>query len=274
MAVVCMVNFKGGVGKTTLCLALADFLSGIHQRRVLLIDLDPQANLSFACVGEERWGMLDKKELTVADAFRQVSERRPRVLHVEMVSRVARALPVAVVVSTPRLTDVETDILGAPTARGARAVGPYDLLREALGRNLAAYDDVIIDCPPSLGVITLNGLAMADGWLVPVMPTPVAVAGVPQLFARVQEFTKTIGHPLRKYGTIINAYSAGTNLHASTLHEVAGRKEFQPVWNTRIRYSVRLGEGYAGAGPKTLSQRWGTAYADLLALAEEYTRRV
>ena len=69
MAVVSIINFKGGVGKTTMTLALSDFLSSLYRKRVLLIDLDPQANLTIACIGDERWAQLDKRKETVADLF-------------------------------------------------------------------------------------------------------------------------------------------------------------------------------------------------------------
>jgi chromosome partitioning protein len=225
-------------------------------------------------VGNNRWDELDKKRRTLADVFWAVVEGRDAGVHVEVVNRVSGAVPVSLVASTPRLSDVEAEAMEADQAWRRRVGSPYLVLHTALSRYTDAFDHVLVDCPPSLGVVTLNGLALSDGYLIPVTPTPVAIAGIAQLADKIASFSAGIARPLRRYGTIINAIDSRTNLHDSIIRELERQKTVTPIWSTRIRQSVRAQEGWDNPGPRTLTQRWGALYGDYQSLAEEYLRRV
>lgn len=274
MAVVCLINMKGGVGKTTLTLALSDFLSSLHRKRVLLIDLDPQANLTTAAIGENRWAQVDQKRRTVADAFDAIVRGEAPAVHTEIVGRVTGAVPVALIAGTPRLADIEAEAMETDQTWRIKVGSPYMVLHRALFKDLDLYDHVLIDCPPSLGVVTLNGLMLADGYLIPVMPSPVAVAGIKQLAAKIEGFSKNMRRPLKRYGTVVNRIDARTNLHLTIIRELEKQPEVTPIWNSRIRHSVRAEEGWDDSSSKTLIQRWGALYPDLMTFTEEFTRRV
>ncbi|MCK6506254.1 ParA family protein [Myxococcota bacterium] len=273
MTAVCVINRKGGVGKTTLTLALADFLGGLYRKRVLLVDLDPQANLSIGCIGEERWDALDRKGLTVAGLFEAIVAGRTPVVHLESVQRISRSAACSLLVSTPRLSEVEAESMEADQGWRQRVGSPYLVLHTALHRHFEAYDYVLMDCPPSLGVVTYNGLMLANGYLVPVLPSPVSIAGVTQLVDRIQEVSRSWRRPLTRYGTIINRYSDHKNSHRAILAELNSKPQVQPIWNTRVPDTVRAEEGYQ-PGLQTLVQRWGTLHPSLGALTEEFVRRV
>ncbi|WP_309897179.1 ParA family protein [Archangium sp.] len=274
MTVVSLINRKGGVGKTTLTLALADHLSSLYRKRILLLDLDSQANLSTAAIGEERWQDLDRGRQTVADVFEAVVQRRSVPPHVEPVRRIKGALPVQLVASTPRLADIEADAMEGATEWRRRVGSPYLVLQQVLGPLCENFDYVLIDCPPSIGVITLNGLALSDGYLIPVMPSPIAVSGIELLVGRIQKFAKGLGRTLRRYGTVVNRIDTRTQLHHAITSELKKNPEAEPVWASQIRASVRAEEGWDQPGPRTLIQRWGTLHADFAALTEEFLRRV
>lgn len=274
MTAVCLINRKGGVGKTTLTLALSDFLSGLHRKRVLLVDLDPQANLTTSAIGVTRWAELDKRGLTVADAFQAVVRgETPRVI-TDAVQRVAGGIPVQLVPSTPRLSDIESEAMETDQAWRRRVGSPYLVIHQLLSVQADAYDYVLIDCPPSLGVVTLNGLALADGYLMPVKPDALSTAGLPQLVAKVTAFASGLRRPLRRYGTVLNDFKSTANLGYTIRAELAADQDIGPLWDTQIGNSVKLPEGVEGHTPKTLTQRWTTALPDLNALTQEFLRRV
>lgn len=273
MSVVAIVNRKGGVGKTTLTVALADFLTALHNKRILLIDLDAQGNLTIACVGDDRWQELERARWTVADVFDDVVHGRSPFVHKEPVSRIHRARAISLIPGTPRLADVEAEALEGDQ-RWKKRIEPNRILQSALQRHTEAYDYTLVDCPPSLTLSSYNGLALADGYLIPVMPSHVAVYGIEQIGARIDAFSMQIGRKLKRYGTIVNRVDTRTNSHAAVIAELERNPDAAPVWKTKVRASVRAEEGWRNPDSLTLSQRWGTLYGDLEALAQEFVRRV
>lgn len=274
MTAVSMINRKGGVGKTTLSIALADILASTFRKRVLLVDLDPQANLTIAAIGPDRWEKIDRARLTLADAFLSAVQGHAAAPHIETVNRVRGGEPVSLIPSTPRLSDVEAEAMESDQAWRRRVGSPYLVVHQLLGARVDVYDYVIIDCPPSLGVITLNGLAISDGFLMPVMPSAVSMAGLNQLVDKAESFGRSLGRPIKRYGTVVNRFESGANAHLNAMRELRANKAIAPVWDAIVKKSVRAEEGYDNPAPLTLNQRWGTLHADLLALAEEFVRRV
>jgi chromosome partitioning protein len=274
MAIVSLINRKGGVGKTTLTLALSDFLTSVYRKRILLLDLDPQANLTLACVGEDRWAELDHRHKTVADVFEDVVRNVAVAPHIEAINRIRGAIPAQLLASTPRLSDIESEAMESDQAWRRRVGSPYLVLTQALSRLSDGYDYVLLDCPPSLGVITVNGLAFSDGYLIPVMPSPVAISGIEQVVRKIGSFATGLRRSIKRYGTIINRMDGRTNLHPTIISELERNPEAKPVWATRIRASVHAEEGWAQHEARTLLQRWGSLHGDFAALTEEFIRRV
>ncbi len=175
MAVVTsIINLKGGVGKTTLTLALAHYLAGEHGKRVLVIDLDPQTNATIALVTERRWRERDQGGQTLYQLFKDQLDGTqlfsPRDAILTRVSNVNGGIPgldlLPSSIRLHRIQDKITKIADLDTFRG----GPVFALRDSLREVLPHYDHVLIDCPPNLGVITLNGIALSRYFLIPVVP--------------------------------------------------------------------------------------------------------
>lgn len=286
MTAIAMINRKGGVGKTTLVLALADFLSAQHGRKVLVVDLDPQASASLGLIGEEAWVVVDRSRRTVADLFEsQARGGQVGDLVVPNVSTIrgpARGR-IDLLVGSPRLQEAEDELMDPRTNWKYRAVGPYIVLdhyAERLGLK-KAYDTILIDCPPAIGAATINGLMIADGFVVPVMPTNVSVVGVSQVVARIRQHEQESGRRVKHYGTIVNAVQAGNRSHALIMEELRSKPELQPIWTTTVPKTTIAERAWTpDAAVRTLLQRWGggnagsALYASLDALAREFLRRI
>jgi len=186
VTVIAVVNQKGGVGKTTVALGLASAASHAG-RRVAVVDLDPQAN---ATSGLAVW----EAPTTVDDAL--AAERAGAVAEVLVASgwEVAGSPP-DVAASTPRLAQREPQLATDP-------VGAQDRLRLAMAG--LDHDVVIIDCPPSLGLLTVNGLFAADRALVVTEPSAWASDGVAQVTRTIERISMRRPEPLELAGIVVN----------------------------------------------------------------------
>lgn len=287
MVAVCVVNRKGGVGKTTLTIALADFLSTLHGYRILVVDLDPQANASLALLGEDGWFAAENARLTVADLFDAVRAQGdiPAGLGHRLVrsgtERVKGSLKrISVVPCSPRLQEIEEGMMEGESGWRYVIGSPYFILHSALVNEVfSRFDYVLIDCPPALGVATLNGLTAATGFLIPTIADHISTIGAPQLVDRIRRHGEHLRRPLKHYGTIVNRFKSSTRLHSAVLAEMQSKPEFLPVWDTRIPDTVKSEEGYLSHDTTlTLKGRYGGQshhyFAALGALAEEFIRRI
>ena len=154
------INLKGGVGKTTTTVAMAEFMSGVMGKRVLVIDLDPQTNATLMMIGEDRWCKLNEKKHTLARLFQDALEPDNKRFDFDAtlqkgVSNVKEARTIDLLPSSWDLIAAQDRLASMPPGRFYAAT-PTQLLERAVKSHLDDYDVVIIDCPPSLGIITLK----------------------------------------------------------------------------------------------------------------------
>ncbi len=214
-------NQKGGVGKTTSAVNLTAYLAALG-RRVLLIDMDAQANAS-SSMG------IDKSKLTVSSydvllgnvtAAKATLKNEKYNLHI--------------IPSSPALAAAEIELVGE-LAREYR-------LRQALATEVEKYDYILIDCPPSLGLLTVNALTAATtGVLIPVQCEYLALEGLSQLSRTVQLVKQRLNPKLEIAGLLLTMYDARTALSQQVAAEV---EKFygSRVFSTRIPRNVRLSE--------------------------------
>ncbi len=250
MAVVTsIINLKGGVGKTTLTLALAHYLAGEHGKRVLVIDLDPQTNATIALVTERRWRERDQAGQTLYQLFKdQVEGTRlfsAQEAILTRVSNVGGGIPgldlMPSSIRLHRIQDRITKIADLDTFRG----GPVYALREALRDTLQQYDHVLIDCPPNLGVITLNGIAISRYFLIPVVPDILSTLGVPLVLDRMADFALRAQHEIFGLGIVVSRFRAASRLHKQTVMSM--RRDaipgiHPPIFNSIITEDVGVAE--------------------------------
>ena len=248
--IIAVVNQKGGVGKTTTAVNLAAALTE-QGKRVLVCDFDPQANATSG------FG-IDKRKVS----------------HTSYDMIIGEAAPADCVVST-RFADVipsAADLAGA----AVELIG-MDRREQQLKKGLNAlrdkYDVIFIDCPPSLDMLTLNGLCAADGILIPVQCEYYALEGLSDLMATLRSVKRRLNQSLDIFGVVLTMFDGRTNFSTQVAQEV--RRHFPgKVFTTAIPRNVRLAEAPSHGlpvGAYDRSSRGAVAYREL---AEEVARKL
>lgn len=216
-----LANQKGGVGKTTTSINLGAYLAKLGQR-VLLVDIDPQANAT-SSVGIDKNGVQSGSY----DALLALEHEAPNIL-------TNPKLKISVLPASPALAGAEVELVDE-LARETR-------LKRALATISDRYDYILIDCPPSLSLLTLNGLvAAADGVLIPVQCEYLALEGLGQLTQTIERVRNAISPDLQVRGVIMTMFDSRTNLANDVVEEV--RRYFpSKVFEAVIPRSVRLAE--------------------------------
>lgn len=167
-AVIATISLKGGVGKTTVTAGVAEFLAGEFGRSVLLVDLDSQINLTTMFLGDARWLALNSAGHTLATLFADAVDGTAEFSLENTCQRVSTVRGVGGIDLIPSSLDLieATEEVSAMRVRTDDTLAGVSALRDALAPIANDYDIVLIDCPPNMGPITLNGLAMADAYII------------------------------------------------------------------------------------------------------------
>jgi chromosome partitioning protein len=248
--IVALANQKGGVGKTTTAVNLSAYLAlGL---RVLLVDLDPQANATSSLGIDPNGTNLSTYEALIGQAP----------LGDAIISSGRDQLDLAP--ASRALAGAQVELIEMPDREHR--------LRRALAGVRDRYDVVLIDCPPSLGILTLNALVAADLLLAPVQCEYLALEGVAQLMNTLELVRATLNPRLELLGMLMTMYDPRTRLSSQVVEEV--RRHFpQRTFDTVIPRSVRLSEAPSFGKPVLEyepASRGAGAYADL---AQELIRR-
>ena len=261
--VVATINLKGGVGKTTTTVALAEFLSGEFNKKVLAIDLDPQTNLTTVLIGEPKWQVLNDAGHTLAtlfkDALRPEGESPEFDLEKTLQKRVSPVDAVRKVDLLPSsldLIDVQDRLASMPSGKFF-SNNPTDLLRRAVKDVLPNYDYVLIDCPPNLGIVTLNGLRIADGYIIPTIPDVLSTYGIPQIQTRVRAFSDNIGEDIAEIGIIVSKFRAASTIHQNTVQRMIDDPKLPPVFDQLIPEANQIAASAEYQSYSTLRQKYG-----------------
>ncbi|MFC4427802.1 ParA family protein [Deinococcus navajonensis] len=231
--VLSLINLKGGVAKTTTAVQLAETLAFVRGRKVLVLDLDPQTNATLALIGEERWAQADAQGQTLAHLFldllggtRHFDPAAAILRGVSNLGGLAEAEArsggrVDLLPSSIRLIDVQ-DRMGDIAARTHYAVNPMEVVRQHLAPHFAAYDYVLIDCPPNLGFVTQNGLEVSDHYLVPTIPDRLSTYGIAQIAGRIAALQRARALRLTCLGVIVTKYQSSSAQHQRGLARLSG----------------------------------------------------
>jgi chromosome partitioning protein len=243
-----LVNQKGGVGKTTTVINLGAYLAYFGQR-VLLVDLDPQANAT-ACLGVD-------KETVRGGTYESLIENSPAASHILHNPR----LKISLLPASPALAGAEVELVGE--------LARENYLKNALSPILDRYDYILIDCPPSLGLLTLNGIIAArEGVIIPVQCEYLPLEGLSQLTQTLDRIRKAVFPELKIRGVLLTMFDGRTNLSNDVVDEV--RRHFSDlVFAAIIPRTVRLAEAPSYGQPISVYAPSSNGAESYTALARE-----
>jgi len=248
--IVALANQKGGVGKTTTAINLGASVAAC-ERKVLLVDLDPQANATSGV------GLPKNEEQSMYPVLLEGMSMRDIIRPTEL-----QMLSIA---------PSSVDLVGAEVELGD-VIGREFHLRRALEEVARDYDYVLIDSPPSLGLLTINALTAADSVLVPMQCEYFAMEGVSQLLGTIERVRESLNPGLEIEGIALTMYDERMNLSRQVAEEV--RNHFgEKVYKTVIPRNVRLGEAPSFGKPIILYDIRSRGSEAYLNLAKEFIRR-
>lgn len=217
---IAIFNQKGGVGKTTTNINLAACLA-LKGRKILIIDIDPQGNTTSG-IG------ISKKGLNNTTYEVLVDDKKPEeaILHTSVAN-------LDIIPASVQLAGAEIELV--------QLEGREKRLKKAIDRIKDQYDFIFIDCPPSLGLLTINSLTAVDSVLIPIQCEFYALEGVSQLMSTIELVKKNLNKNLEIQGVILSMFDGRTNLSIQVVEEV--KKYFKDkVYTTVIPRNVRLAE--------------------------------
>lgn len=217
---IAIFNQKGGVGKTTTNINLCSYLAS-WGKRILTIDIDPQGNTTSG-IGIDKSGI----KLSVYDVIIGGTEAKDAIIETPVKN-------LFIIPSTVQLAGAEIEL----TELNRREVK----LREAIKSVSSDFDFIFIDCPPSLGLLTINALAAVDSVIIPIQCEFYALEGVGQLIKTLQLVKRSLNPHLEIQGVVLSMYDGRTNLSTAVVDEV--KKFFKgKVYSTMIPRNIRLAE--------------------------------
>ncbi|MBQ8546820.1 MAG: ParA family protein [Clostridia bacterium] len=253
--IISFANQKGGVGKTTSALNSAAML-GVLDKRVLLLDLDPQANSTSA---------LGISKNAVKYSIYEVFTGKVEDISKAIIKTSFKNL--WIIPSNMSLASIEAEL----TDQGGRVSYLKNILNELRGRDL--FDYVIIDCPPSLGMITINALVASNGLIIPTQCEYFALEGLTQLMMSVKQIKSRYNSNLNITGILITMFTPRFKLSQEVLSELE-KYYFDIIFEQKISRSVVISESSSFAEPLYYYSKYSKSSLEYMKVAKEIILRI
>jgi chromosome partitioning protein len=277
--VVSVVNMKGGVGKSTTVASLAETLS-TEGLRVLVIDLDPQSNVSMMLAGQDRWIDLRQKNKTIDEYFNQfVYSTEPRFFRdfiAHTVSDLGGEPKLDLLIATPEFRYIERHALEKWVSQGfdIRQLNTrFSRLTHSAIENVSDnYDLVLFDCPPGISMFAEAAIELSEFIIIPTIPDYVSRLGIFAFRKRALRSMEQRRFTDERIWTLITKFEAGNTLHKSEADMLASQFN---VFDTRIPQTEAIARAAEWSEHKrTIDQKYGEAAVVIRKLAAEFRERV
>jgi chromosome partitioning protein len=269
VSVVSLINLKGGVAKTTTTVQLAECLASEFNKRVLVVDLDPQTNATISLIDEERWEELKENNLTLFHLFNDKLEQTTLFDMDEAIQRGVSNLHLPnlhLLASSIQFIDIQ-DRLNEVSAKTHHMINPMEVLKTAIKPYLNNYEYVLIDCPPNLGNITKNGMEISNYYLIPTIPDTLSTYGIPQIVRQINDFSKARRLQIQCMGLVITKFDSRSRAHARGRESLPARfakifDELQlppaPIFNAEMPQANATSEAMDfGLAQSTFKKKYG-----------------
>ncbi|WP_080708461.1 ParA family protein [Aeromonas hydrophila] len=224
--IISFINLKGGVGKTTTSVNIAATLAATHNKKVLLIDLDPQTNATVCLITQPEWQEIHNRKQTLFHLFEDMLRSTTNFkIKNAIVKNVSEIKGLDLLPSSLEFVNIQDEI---PEISNKEYVSHVDILGNAISNVKDEYDYIIIDCPPNLGAITLNGINISDYYIVPTIPDILSIIGIDLITNRIDVFkAKKNTCKVSLAGIIFTKVDYRTNLHNSKMAQLRQSKNLK-----------------------------------------------
>jgi len=270
--VISFINMKGGVGKTTCAVNIAAYLAREHQKRVLLVDLDPQTNASLSVMTEKRWTKWQDENGTMADIL-EVDAKRRGAEHAKLkdciIHDVLEEIPgLDLIPSHLKLTFLDLDLAARP--------GRERIFTRKLEKVKMEYDVIICDCAPNLMTGTQNALYASDSFFIPMQPDYLSSIGLELLLDRLAYLRKSLEFKISCLGAAFTRVRAHLHYHQETMARLREAKGLKRVhfFETVIPENIKLAEAPMEARPIALHDASATGAEAFRNLTAEFLERL
>jgi chromosome partitioning protein len=283
--VVSFINLKGGVAKTTTSVGIAEILAKDFRKHILFIDLDPQTNATINLISEEEWRQRNQEGRTLAQLFKdKLRPELPPKFNIEQsivhsVSTIDGGIArLDLLPSSIEFIEIQ-EKLPFVAMQGNYENNPQDILRRALSPVIDRYDFIIIDCPPSLGIVTKNGLRFSTHYVIPTIPDIVSTWGIFQIVANIADFADSTNRVIKPMGIIATKVQGTMDLHSRVIAELRDGRLFDgkntefkqpPLFKGIVMQNVNTARGAdSEANLNTFRKKYGPNYEPLQNIAKE-----
>ncbi|MEA5155276.1 ParA family protein [Raineyella sp.] len=280
--VISILNMKGGVGKTTTTVMLGEFLAGEHGKKLLLVDMDPQISLSITMLGEQQWSLVNDAQRTLVPMFRDALDAGRQERRFDVYSAVQRNASNVKSIADVDLLPSSYDViplqrhLAVMSVAKRGAVKAWDILGPGIAPILDDYDYVLIDCPPSLEVMTMNALRISEGYVIPTIPDVLSTYGIPLIQEQVKAFADEVGmRPPAELGVIVTKHLKNSPVHRGQLARLRNNHTIPELLAPWVPETSKVSAAAECQPYSTLKTKYGhTNFQGLWQLTEAFRQRV